>query len=72
MVNAASAAGGRTDVRERIDMGWLCNRALEDPDGHILELVWTDVAAMPTSAPSRFNASRFNDRCVMSRSPWRM
>jgi predicted lactoylglutathione lyase len=47
-VDAASATGGKADVRDRMDMGWLYNRAIEDPDGHILELVWMDVAAMVT------------------------
>lgn len=44
-VEAAAAAGGKADVRERMDMGWLYNRAVEDPDGHILELVWMDMGA---------------------------
>jgi predicted lactoylglutathione lyase len=26
-------------------MGWLYNRAFEDPDGHIFEAVWVDMAA---------------------------
>jgi predicted lactoylglutathione lyase len=50
LVEAAAGAGGRADVRERMDMGWLYNRAVEDPDGHMLELVWTDMAAMPAPA----------------------
>ncbi len=48
IVDAASVAGGKADVRDPMDMGWLYNRAIEDPDGHILELVWVDVAAMVT------------------------
>lgn len=32
-------------MRERMDMGWLYNRAVEDRDGHILELVWMDMDA---------------------------
>jgi uncharacterized protein len=48
IVDAASAAGGKADVRDPMDMGWLYNRAIEDPDGHILELVWMDAAAMIT------------------------
>jgi uncharacterized protein len=46
VVDAAAAAGGKADVRDRMDMGWLYNRAVEDPDGHVLELIWMDVAAM--------------------------
>jgi predicted lactoylglutathione lyase len=49
VADAAAAAGGKADVRERMDMGWMYNRAVEDPDGHILELVWMDVAAMANS-----------------------
>ena len=42
---AAAAAGGRTDIREKQDMGWMYNRAVEDPDGHVIELIWTDMQA---------------------------
>jgi predicted lactoylglutathione lyase len=48
--DSAAQAGGRADVRERMDMGWLYNRAVEDPDGHVLELVWMDVAQMAAQA----------------------
>jgi predicted lactoylglutathione lyase len=51
IIDAASAAGGKADVRACMDMGWLYNRAVEDPDGNILELVWMDVAAMVTPEP---------------------
>jgi predicted lactoylglutathione lyase len=37
-------AGGR-DAREPLDMGFMYNRAVEDPDGHILELAWMDMGA---------------------------
>jgi uncharacterized protein len=46
VVGAAASAGGKADVRERMDLGWMYNRAIEDPDGHVLELVWMDAAAM--------------------------
>jgi predicted lactoylglutathione lyase len=46
MVETAAAAGGRADVHERIDMGWLYNRTVEDPDGHVLEAFWMDMTAM--------------------------
>lgn len=42
---AAAASGGRADIRERQDMGILYNRAVEDPDGHVLELIWMDMSA---------------------------
>lgn len=40
---AAAAAGGKADVRERVDMGWLYNRAFEDVDGHLFEAIWMDL-----------------------------
>lgn len=49
---AAAEAGGRADVRERMDLGWQYNRAFEDVDGHVFEAVWMDSGAMPGSAPS--------------------
>ncbi|RWX36738.1 VOC family protein [Rhizobium leguminosarum] len=45
IVEAAAAAGGKADPRAPTDMGWLYNRAFEDPDGHIFEAVWVDMAA---------------------------
>lgn len=45
IAEAAAAAGGRADPRERMDMGWLYNRAFEDPDGHVFEAVWMDMDA---------------------------
>jgi predicted lactoylglutathione lyase len=50
IADAAAAAGGKADIRERMDMGWLYNRAVEDPDGHVLEAVWMDASEM--SAPA--------------------
>ena len=47
VAEAAGASGGRADVRERMDLGWMYNRAFEDPDGHVYEAVWMDMAAMP-------------------------
>jgi predicted lactoylglutathione lyase len=42
IADAAASAGGRADVREAIDLGWLFNRAFADPDGHVFEAVWMD------------------------------
>ncbi len=47
-VTAAAAAGGGADPRAPTDMGWLYNRTVEDPDGHVFELVWVDPTGMPT------------------------
>jgi uncharacterized protein len=48
----ATSAGGKADVRAPIDMGFLYNRAVEDPDGHALELAWVDPQAMAGGAAS--------------------
>jgi predicted lactoylglutathione lyase len=44
MVDKAGAAGGRADFREPQDYGFMYGRAFEDPDGHIWEVMWMDVA----------------------------
>jgi uncharacterized protein len=44
-VVAGAAAGGGADVREVMDMGFMYNRAIQDPDGHVLELVWMNMDA---------------------------
>jgi len=48
LTKTASASGGRADVREPLDMGFMYNRTFEDPDGHVFELVWMDATAMPS------------------------
>lgn len=45
LLKAAAANGGKADVRAPIDMGWLYNRAFEDPDGNIFEAYWIDPKA---------------------------
>ncbi|OBA53513.1 lactoylglutathione lyase [Nocardia sp. 852002-20019_SCH5090214] len=42
----AALAAGATEPREAQDMGWLYNRAIDDPDGHCWELLAYDPAAM--------------------------
>lgn len=46
IVAAAAATGGKADIREPQDMGWLYNRAFEDPDGHVFEAMSADMGAM--------------------------
>ncbi|PRY55915.1 VOC family protein [Glycomyces artemisiae] len=46
LVEAALAAGG-AEPRPAQDMGWLYNRAVDDPDGHSWELLAFDPSAMP-------------------------
>ena len=50
-MNAAAAAnGGTADVNPRQDHGFMYNRSLADPDGHIWEAAWMDPSAIPASA----------------------
>ncbi|MBV7707602.1 lactoylglutathione lyase [Nocardia nova] len=42
----AALAAGATEPRKAQDMGWLYNRAIDDPDGHCWELLAYDPAAM--------------------------
>jgi predicted lactoylglutathione lyase len=44
VAEAAIGAGGR-EHREAQDMGFMYSRAFEDPDGHVFEPMWMDVAA---------------------------
>jgi uncharacterized protein len=49
MIDAAASAGGKADIRDVVDLGWLYNRSFADPDGHVLEAVWLDSKAMGSS-----------------------
>jgi predicted lactoylglutathione lyase len=46
---AAAANGGTADINPMQDLGFMYNRNLADPDGHIWEAMWMD--------PSAFGAS---------------
>ncbi len=50
LVKAAVANGGKTGIREHMELSFMYNRAVEDPDGHVLEFVWLDMNAMPAAA----------------------
>lgn len=50
IVEAAGTNGGKADPRPPTDMGWLYNRAFEDPDGHVFEAVWVDMTALSQDA----------------------
>jgi len=45
MVARAGAAGGVADPGPKQDHGFMYGRSFEDPDGHIWEVMWMDVAA---------------------------
>ena len=46
MSKAAAANGGQADINPVKDLGFMYNRSLADPDGHIWEVVWMNPAAM--------------------------
>jgi predicted lactoylglutathione lyase len=46
MNDAAPAHGGQADVNPKQDLGFMYNRNLADPDGHVWEAIWMDMSAM--------------------------
>lgn len=49
MNKAASENGGTADINPKQDLGFMYNRDLADPDGHIWEAMWMDMSAMQPS-----------------------
>jgi len=45
IVEKAGSAGGTLDPGPKQDFGFMYGRSFEDPDGHIWEIMWMDVAA---------------------------
>jgi len=45
ITDAAGAAGGTADIRPPQDMGFMYGRSFADPDGHIFEPMFMDMAA---------------------------
>ena len=48
LVDKATAAGGQADPTPEQDHGFMYGRSFEDPDGHIWEVMWMDLNAVPT------------------------
>lgn len=46
LVELAGASGGRSDPGPVQEHGFMYGRSYEDPDGHIFELAWMDMAAL--------------------------
>lgn len=46
IAGAAAKNGGRNDIRDVMDLGFMYNRAFQDPDGHIFEAAHMDMSAM--------------------------
>ncbi len=45
IVEKAATAGGRADIRDKQDMGFMYGRTFEDLDGHIFEPMYMDMEA---------------------------
>ena len=49
MNETAATRGGTADINPLQDLGFMYNRNLADPDGHVWEAIWMDPAAMASS-----------------------
>ncbi|ARB44354.1 VOC family protein [Alloalcanivorax xenomutans] len=47
MNDTAAAHGGTADINPVQDLGFMYNRNLADPDGHVWEAFWMDPSAIP-------------------------
>ena len=50
LVEAGAAAGGKADANPPEDHGFMFQRTIADPDGHIWEPFWMDMAAAQPAA----------------------
>jgi len=50
MNQAAAENGGAADINPIQDLGFMYNRNLADPDGHVWEAMWMDMAVFPGDA----------------------
>ncbi len=51
IVAAAAANGGKADISEVQDLGFMYGRSFEDPDGHGFGPVYMDMSALPEQGP---------------------
>ena len=47
MNDVAATHGGTADINPKQDLGFMYNRNLADPDGHVWETMWMDPSAIP-------------------------
>lgn len=57
LVDRAASAGGKLDPTPTQDHGFMYGRSFEDPDGHIWEVMWMDIAAMPPAKATMAEAA---------------
>lgn len=50
VIGKAGKAGGRIDASPAQDYGMMYSRSVEDPDGHVWEVMWMDAAAAEQGA----------------------
>lgn len=50
LAETAAKSGGRADPAPPQDYGFMFSRSIEDPDGHIWEMMWMDPAAAEKGA----------------------
>lgn len=53
-IAAATAAGGTADPGPIQDHGFMFSRSYADPDGHIWEIMWMDMAKAAAATPADF------------------
>jgi predicted lactoylglutathione lyase len=53
MNKAVAANGGTSDINPVQDLGFMYDRGLTDPNGHIWEAVWMNQAAIPSDDQTR-------------------
>jgi uncharacterized protein len=46
ITEAAAKAGGKADIREKQELGFMYGRSFEDPDGHTFEPMWMNMEAV--------------------------
>ena len=56
LVDKARRGGGKIDPSPQQDYGFMYGRSFEDPDGHIWEVVWMDMAAAMAARPAAVDA----------------
>ena len=57
IVEQAAANGGTADPNATQDLGFMYGRSFEDPDGHIWEPSWMDMAAVDANPPAQASLS---------------
>ena len=56
LVDKALASGG-SPANDPLDHGFMYGRTFNDPDGHLLEVIWMDMSAVPEIASAEAGAT---------------